>query len=153
MASKKAERARLSRIYNHLYTPHSFEGQNIRECFYCGDPAETRDHCPPLSWVETRQQDAWRDAGVPFLTVPCCTPCNSLLGGRGLFTLKERVDYVEQRLSIKFDRETTLWSEDEIGEMSPSFQRTLRARQHAVDALAKRVQNAQARSIDYNALT
>ncbi len=152
MSSKKAERARLSRTYNHLYTPHSFEGQNVRECFYCADPAETRDHCPPLSWVETRKQEAWRDAGVAFVTVPCCAPCNGLLGRKGLFTLKERADYLEQRLSAKFDRESTLWSEDEIDEMGPSFQKTIRARQKAVDDLARRVQNAQARSINYHSL-
>jgi hypothetical protein len=112
-------------------------------CFYCGDLAGERDHCPPLSWVESRRLSDWKRDGVRFVVVPACGHCNNLLGDRPLFTLVERAEFIERRLETLYEREAALWSEEEIAEMSPEFQRTLRARKRALVLLMDRVRTAQ----------
>lgn len=44
------------------------------ECVYCGDPAQTGDHVPPLAAAHLFSEDA------RFRIVPVCAECNEVLG-------------------------------------------------------------------------
>jgi hypothetical protein len=147
--SLKAERKRLFKTYGQLYRWHSADGVNRHECFYCGDSAETLDHAPPLSWVETQDKKAWAKHGVRFVLLPACRHCNSLLGNRPLFRALERAQFIEQALLKRYDKEASLWAPDEIAEMSPEFQRVIAARRKKTNYLLVRVRHAQWRLLQY----
>lgn len=137
-ASKK--RQELLTQYRHKYTPH-FSEQG--KCFYCGDVATERDHCPPVSWCDVTTEKTWIRFKVIFVTLQCCAPCNLTLGGKPIFTVLDRVIFLEQYLSNKFERIVSLWSNEEIAEMSPEFQRSIRARRKVVNALHARILHVQ----------
>lgn len=147
-ARKSKERARLNSIYGHLYGHHiSDHLPHSLGCFYCGDIAQTKDHSPPLAWVETKKQKEWRDDGIEFLTVRSCSWCNIKLGEKPLFTLAERSAFIEKTLMRQYEKESALWSEDEILEMSSAFQKTIRARKKAIAELLTRARTAEWRKI------
>lgn len=63
---------------------------HCESCVYCGEPADTRDHVPPLCISPNNRK-----------TYPACRRCNcSILGNRAIPTLEERQRYVFQRLGL-----------------------------------------------------
>lgn len=149
MVSKlERERIRLRKVYGSLYSPYYADPYpGGFGCFYCAEPAGTRDHCPPLTWYETRTMENWKRDGVEMVTLPACLDCNRTLGERALFTPLLRVQYVVKKLEQKYERKSTLWPEDEIAEMSPEFQRTIRARVGQLRVLLDRLRAAQWREM------
>ena len=145
---KSQDRKRLLKQYGHLYRRHAGEGVNWRECFYCSDPSETVDHCPPLSWVESRTAKSWRAAGIPLALMPACRACNGLLGDKPLFTALDRLLSLENALERRYEREAALWSDEEIAEMSPEFQRTIKARRAKTKHLMGRIRHVQWRALN-----
>lgn len=144
MGKINIERKRLVTQYGSFYERHEFERMpGSFGCFYCAEPADTTDHVPPLSWIESRRLEDWRSRGIKLLTVPCCADCNRILSSKGIFTPMERAAYMEGRLLTKYDRAGRLWSEDEIAEMSKDFQRTIRARKREAERLLVRARAAQ----------
>lgn len=140
---KKRERDRLLTTYGRLYHWHIPPGEGRHKCFYCGDFAGTADHCPPLSWLESQTTEAWARMGVPFVLISSCSDCNKRLGDRPMFTALERTEYLKAALEQRYEKESTLWSEDELAEMSSEFQRTIKARQAKTKELLVRARHAQ----------
>ena len=89
----------------------------------------------------------WKKAKISFLTVRCCKNCNSTLSDRGLFTPLSRVTWVRSKLETRYERESTLWSEEEIAEMSPQFQKSIRGRAALLRILIERIRAAQWREM------
>lgn len=89
----------------------------------------------------------WRRQGIKFLLLPACDECNRALGDKPYFTPAERAAFIEQRLTQVYERQATLWTEDEIREMSPQFQKSIRARRKQLVALLGRVRAAQWRVV------
>lgn len=144
MTKVRVERRRLLAQFGGFYERHEFERMpGSFGCFYCAEPADTIDHTPPLSWIESRRMEDWRSRGIKLLTVPCCGECNRTLGSRALFTPLDRATYLERWLLNKYDRAGRLWSEEEIAEMSKDFQRTIRARKREAERLLVRARAAQ----------
>ena len=85
--------------------------------------------------------------GVDLVYVPCCTSCNNLLGSKLLLTPLDRASYLVGVLESRYEKEVSLWSEDEIAEMSDRFQKMIRARKALARVLLGRVRSAQWRVI------
>jgi hypothetical protein len=101
--------------YNHLYDVLSVM-DNPFLCLYCGEPAECRDHVPPLSRIEAyRRFNLEREV---YVKVWCCTECNRLLSDSLQIDLIERIDNLKQLLRLKYKTEgiTKLWTKTEIKE-------------------------------------
>lgn len=142
------ERIRLLSAYGHLYSRHIADHLPYSlGCFYCADVASDIDHCPPIRWIEAKKPKQWRQSGIEFLTVRACKWCNQKLGAKALFTLGERAEYIEEALMQQYEKEAHLWSEAEILQMSPEFQRTIRARQRATQELLTRARAAEWRKV------
>lgn len=139
MASyKNAERKLLLRQYGHLYQRVDAPRD---KCVYCGDSASTLDHCPPLSSAPLWDR---RPTSRPrFLLAPSCAECNLILGDRHLVTLTERVEFIFRRLTSKYEKAFALWPEEDIREMSPEFQISIRARKRGLTLLLGRVRHAE----------
>lgn len=64
-------------------------------CFYCGGPADGRDHYPP--------KDS-RGCAVPHVVVPCCMECNLIAKNFVQATLEDRLEDVHDKLLQKYGR-------------------------------------------------
>lgn len=91
---------------SHEYLYQRFGGHRSGDgwllCFYCGMPADTFDHHPPLSRV-----DDYRSLGLRyerFVKVPCCRECNTLLGDSMTNSLLGREQLVKSLLRKKYKR-------------------------------------------------
>ena len=145
---KERDRKQLLARYGRMYSWYEFERMpGGFGCFYCAEPADTMDHCPPLSQVECMRMSDWRRRGVKFWKIPACMHCNTILGNRLLVTPFERLRRVEAELLDRFERKSVVWTDEEIAEMSPEFQRTIRARMSGVNILLGRVRAAQWRYV------
>ena len=96
------------------------------KCAYCGDIPNALDHVPPISWAYslgykymTEEEDA------PFIKIPCCNECNSLLGAKNLFTVKERKQYIASSLRQRYRkiRENPIWDMEDIVELGDGLQK------------------------------
>jgi hypothetical protein len=138
------ERNRLYRTYNGLYSRHYIEEGYT--CIYCACPAETLDHVPPLSWVETFGLEALRRSQIPLSTVPCCSECNRLLGARKLITVMDRLEFLEEKYHSLFEK-LVRWSDDELSEMGESFQKSIRAQRYREDELLNKIRAIEQRIV------
>jgi len=64
-------------VYADLYKFFQHDPSNPFTCFYCGEPASTIDHVPPISRVDDYR--AFKLRHEFYLKVPCCKECNSTL--------------------------------------------------------------------------
>lgn len=134
---RKARRKRLSRV-DQLY---SIFGQRDPEkgwksCFYCGDPADTVDHHPPVSRV-----DDYRALGLShevFVKVFCCQECNCLLENSLNESLLDRERELKQKMAKKYSRKLRVpdWTEKELSCLG----RTLRGEILSAIAVRDRVE-------------
>lgn len=69
-------------------------------CTYCGEPAEEKDHAPPIKWMKLKQPAFFKERKIPLLVVPSCFECNRTLGGKELFTIEERQLFIYQHLAV-----------------------------------------------------
>lgn len=110
-------------------------------CVYCGDPADTVDHVPPITRVDDCR--ALCRGREQFLLVKACRPCNTLLKDDLQVDIFERIDAVKYRLKrmIKKDDHALSWSEEELEGLGKNL------RSKIVSAM-KRIEEVQ-RRIDY----
>lgn len=97
-------------------------------CTYCGQVSDTMDHIPPIHMVEQASL-AGSDQEGPFIKVPACHECNSIIGSKRLLTIKARRNHVKDKLRAKYKHFLRIpnWDEDELAEVSPEFAKEIRA--------------------------
>jgi hypothetical protein len=141
----RSNREEILKLYGSFYDYHYSE---IGACFYCGDIGGEIDHCPPISWVESRTLTGWREAKIPLVKVSCCGSCNRTLGDKPFFTVYERLRFLVRVLEAEYERRASLWAEEEIKEMSPMFQRMIYAKKAQLIGLHARVRSLQQRLLN-----
>lgn len=95
------------------------------QCFYCGIPADTQDHQPPISKFQ-EYRDLCLEHGF-FVKVPCCRECNSLLGDTPTESLIDR-DMLAKNLLMNRYRKTLEvgdWDAEEIMELGANLRSTV----------------------------
>lgn len=147
---KSKERQRLLKIHGSKYKVHRHETIYRNVCFYCSEPADTVDHCPPINAVEEYSKEYWKREQIPFVTVWSCRNCNSVLGSKLLFSLYERTQYIEDKLLNKYDKAHTLWTDEEIKELGYSLQTSVKASIEKSKVLLHRARKAQERLLEYD---
>ena len=109
-------------LYQQLYKEWSLVDQSDRfKCYYCGEPASTKDHQPPISVID---RFITSDFGFECVMVPCCTHCNSMLGAYASTTLADRFYELKNRLRDKykkFFRLAGVWEIEELMELGDSL--------------------------------
>jgi hypothetical protein len=80
---------------------HDFKYQKVSTigccCIYCGKPAKTLDHIPPISAAHLY-------TGT-FVKVPACSRCNTFLHNRLFVTLEERKQYLIERYCERYKKD------------------------------------------------
>ena len=86
-------------------------------CVYCGMPADTRDHAPPLSRVS--DYESFNLEQEFYLLVPCCSSCNSILGDSLQETILQRIEHLKDRLSSRYAKRIKAqeWDDSEVLEL------------------------------------
>lgn len=91
-------------------------------CTYCGQSADTLDHCIPYSFSRGRQTKGSKSP-LGFCTY-CCRECNSLLGSSIFPTFQERLVYLNKKLSKKYNKFlTVVWDEEDLSSVSGNLKR------------------------------
>lgn len=87
-------------------------------CIYCGCPATTIDHIPPVA-------DRAQLMHVHHFEVDACHECNSMLAARTLWTVEERKSWIKQYLKKKYRRliNSPEWTVDELDELGPKLRK------------------------------
>lgn len=100
--SRKAWKARTSAI-RELYK-HLCDEDCRTRCWYCGDSADTVDHCPAIEVAWACGTEALRSAKIDLLLIPACRECNVLLGDIPLFTPESRGFWLYERLATRYKK-------------------------------------------------
>ena len=106
-----------------------FKGLTV--CYYCGDPASTIDHVPPLDFVDAYGSDHCVRYDIDMVKVPSCSECNRHLGNRPLLTLRDRAEFIYDDISRTYKRIIELpdWTADEIDGMGDGMRGTIEEEQ------------------------
>ncbi len=119
MASSRIQARRSAeKLAHHLYHREDPYGPDV--CVYCGDPATSRDHVPPLSHAAS-MVDLWAAQGrrPELRLLPACRDCNSRLRNFPGTDLNERRREVKRKLRLKHRRLLGEydWSDGELMEL------------------------------------
>lgn len=104
---------------------------HAKKCYYCGQPAESRDHFVPRAFKRRIQDFAVaRNSNV---IVPACLECNCTAGSKVFQTLNEKRQYIKNRYRVKYKKILNApdWTEKELGELGHSMQTYVRGCQTA----------------------
>jgi 5-methylcytosine-specific restriction endonuclease McrA len=87
------DRKILYKKYNHRYKLFCPDKRNRYICFYCGLPAPTLDHVPPLNKVD----DLLMEFEILIYTkVPACNECNRIASDEPHTDIYERQKYIKK---------------------------------------------------------
>lgn len=118
MRKGKQDRQKALQTISCLYK--RAEGFDLLVCAYCGDPRQSLDHVPPLSYAsEYMDIEDFIKKGGKFILYPCCHICNSLLGKRKLGDYIERIGFLHKKylaLSTK-----SKWDDYEMSELGKNL--------------------------------
>jgi len=140
MSSPSKNRKKAASQYDHLYARVNGERANLYwKCVYCGRPADTIDHCPPISRV-----DDYRALGLKreiYLKVPSCAPCNRILGDSLQETFIDRAEHLKDKISRKYARHLRVaeWDEDEMEELGPNLRGSVAAANRRRDSYSSMI--------------
>lgn len=129
MAKFQLSRKRLNFVYGSYYrrtTKFSFD-----DCVYCDEKAQSLDHVPPLSYLDTLNIDKYREMGGKFLLYPCCLECNMLLGDEQLVTLYDRLSYLHDKYERRLNK-IVKWEQSEIKQLGRNLKTYVQARQYKI---------------------
>jgi hypothetical protein len=128
-------------MYHHLYTtpPPNHSPRGYIECVYCGEPANCKDHVPPISKV-----DDYRTLHLTnemYLTLHSCRECNGIASDTLNVTPFDRQTYIHDALRKRYRRhlEQPEWSDRELEGMSTEFKRFIKAGMNFSDLMWERL--------------
>jgi len=110
------------------------------ECFYCGMPADSRDHCPPVSRIS--DYEALGLLNERYLLVRCCRSCNNLLGATLQESLLDRAEELKDILTEKHRAALKApdWDEEELMELGPRLRSSVRASIRKKNQIQRRIE-------------
>jgi len=137
MDNRNAARSRYSGLYSTAPSERSEFGWPL--CVYCGDPADTIDHVPPISRVDDYR--ALFRGRETFLLVKCCKPCNTMLANELQADIFERIDAVKYRLKRKIRRDdyALQWSQDEIAQLGKNLRSKVVSSMKKIESTQRRI--------------
>ena len=100
-----------------------YGGITLTPCTYCGLPASTTDHVPPIT-ARPRIAALGLARRYPNVEVPACHECNcALLGTRG-WSVRERKAIIKERLQHRYAKHLRIppWTDNELAQLGPNLQ-------------------------------
>lgn len=121
-------RRQLEIIYGHLY---EISQANKLKCYYCGGPAESRDHVPPLNCIGRYGLDVLLELNTKFRIYPCCLDCNRQLGCMPLLTIYDRLLRLQEVYEKKIN-DHERWSPSEINTLTGRLKQYVEGNQYKI---------------------
>lgn len=108
-------------------------------CFYCGLPADTFDHQPPLSRVH--DYEALSLIHEEYVKVPCCRECNSMLGASLNSCLIDRERQLKKLMQHKYRASLKVpdWPKEELAQLGKNMRSEINVAIEARDAVEMRL--------------
>ena len=113
-------------------------------CTYCGlINGDHRDHVIPVSFTHTQR------IYEGTVCVPACRECNTSLSNLMYVTIESRAGYLLGKYRQKYKKILLMpnWTEEELEEMSSTFQATIRANLASRLVVQQRLTNLEAVSL------
>jgi hypothetical protein len=106
---------------------------------YCGQPADTLDHVPPVSRIS--DYEALRLDRERYFLVRSCADCNVVLGNSLQETILQRAEYLKDRLEQKHRNKLKAqeWDEEELQELGPRLRSSVRAQIRTATRIRARI--------------
>ena len=135
-------RKTLESLYDHRYRRLNGDRANIYwRCTYCGEPADTIDHFPPLSRVSDYQ--AVDETGI-YIKFPACRQCNSIAADTLDDSFLDRIERVKDRLARKYARfirpPAAEWSQQDLDELDLNLRSAVLADSKKRDIYLSRIE-------------
>jgi hypothetical protein len=99
---------------------------DLATCWYCGDPRDVLDHCPPISVAFKLGLKVIKARQVKLHLIPACNTYNSLLGSRLAATPIERLLTLYGIYQKKLEPRKQ-WTKDEIQELGRGLRSSIEA--------------------------
>ncbi len=115
------------------------EAFKVKPCFYCGEPAQGRDHFVPRSFQQRIEDFGWAKKGN--VLVPACTECNSTANDKVFKTLTAKRAFIHSRYRVRYAKllDAPHWTQEEIDELGKSLRSHVERSQYARDLLRQRL--------------
>lgn len=129
IAEANRRRSKRQQRYNCVYFPFKPPGHwRDNSCCYCGNQAESRDHIPPLVWIEALGLSWFEERNLATVWVPSCIECNNLLRDERLFTIGERTSWLLRQYEKRYQGilQAPKWTEVEINELRGRLRKSIR---------------------------
>ena len=113
----------------------------LKICYYCGFPANERDHVIPRSVIERLKSISITNESViegRVLIVPACHECNRILSDSYQNSLEERKRELKRRLRKRY-KKLLSWTQKEIDELGPGLKQSIQAMNDYKKALFERL--------------
>lgn len=127
--------------YNSLYSTAPSERSEMGWplCVYCGSPAETVDHVPPVSRIHDYRALRTNES---YLRLKCCEPCNTMLGDSLQGDVLERIDVAKRLLRKKLGRKDVgyLWTEEDLNGLGKNLRSAVGASMRKAQILIGRIE-------------
>lgn len=116
MTNNKMTRKSLSHLEERYRLINLERGRCYWLCVYCGQPADTRDHYPPISRVYDYESIGLKHE--IYIKVPSCRVCNSLASDFLDDNFLDRVERVKDSIRKKYSKhfKNFEWDETELEE-------------------------------------
>lgn len=124
-------------LYTHAPAERSPHGWPL--CVYCGQPADSLDHQPPLSRVDDYQKLYLERE--QYWQVKACKPCCEILGNdlhKDIFVRIEALKYRLQRSLRRHDAALS-WEDDELSELGRSLRSKISGSAAVMAAMQPRI--------------
>ena len=121
MGKKKATSRNDPRKHRYKLAPSERSEKGYRLCVYCGQPADTLDHVPPLNRID--DYESLNLQKEYYLLVPSCRSCNCTASDNLESGILERIEVVKDALTKKLKKylKGIEWDEVELEELGPNL--------------------------------
>jgi len=142
MGSRHGNKQRKDkRAHGALYTRVNGErGPFYWLCLYCGEPADTIEHYPPISRI-----DDYRALGLKhelFVKFPCCGDCNRRAGATLQESVLDRLEFVKDKIARQGARYIAKveWDDEELEEIGPNLLSKIRENSKKGEIFRRRIE-------------
>ena len=107
--------------------PAERSDKGYKLCIYCGQPADTLDHVPPLNRID--DYEAMGLLKEQYILAPACRSCNSTASDKLEDGILQRIEAVKDRISINLRKylRRVEWDDEELAELGPNLLSAVKA--------------------------
>lgn len=94
-----------------------YKDEHSVSCVYCGAPASTWDHVPPLDAADRLGSNRF----LKLVRYRACGQCDGWLGNRPFYDLENRRKWVKRKLQVLVEKskKSARWTDEEISQLGP----------------------------------